>query len=223
MSPLRNTTAPPSRGRHIARVVTAIGIAAFMGGLAACSDAPLSPSNDRAAAVPRPSQNGVGLGAGYNVPLATPVSAEGVKRGTPLAAPISASFDVGRSGGHFSLPGTGLSVLVPSNALDQPTRITVTALPGEAVAYDFQPHGLVFRRPLQMTQDLRGTNWDRRAGASFDVGYFPTPDQVDPSTGTARVSELLQGYLDTRGVRLQFDVYHFSGYIVAWGRSYSWY
>lgn len=219
MSPLRNTTARPSRGRRIARVVTAIGIAAFAGGLAACADAPMSPSADASAAASLSQHRGPGAGVGYNVPLASPEIIEGVKRTTSLDAPVVATFDVGRAGGHMALPGTGLTVVVPPSALDEPTRITVTALPGDLLAYEFQPHGITFRKPLQMMQDLRGTNWQLRGPApTLDVGYFPTPEGVDAAAGTAVVHEFLPAALDARGAVVQFDVHHFSGYIVAWGR-----
>jgi hypothetical protein len=115
-------------------------------------------------------------------------------------------------GGVIRLPDAGLTVVVPALALSSRQLITVTALAGNDVAYEFAPHGLKFPVPLVATQDLGST----QVGAGLldpsllFVGYFTdaTKDNV--------VSELLNVGVSA-GVAV-FPIWHFSGYIVASGR-----
>jgi hypothetical protein len=153
------------------------------------------------------------------VSLAVPVVATGLLRSTPLTAAVSASFTVKGSGGRFEVPGTGLSIIVPPGALpkDQPLTITVTALAGDLLAYEFQPHGTRFNKPLQVTQDLRATNWSRRLAGHIDVGYFAERTDLDLVRKTARVREALPTGVDATGNRVEWDISHFSGYMVSWG------
>jgi hypothetical protein len=105
-----------------------------------------------------------------------------------------------------------LTVLVPALALPSKQLITITALPGSDVAYEFAPHGLKFPVPLIATQTLSSTD----AGTGLldpkllFVGYFTdaTKDNV--------VSELLNVSISA-GTAV-FPIWHFSGYIVASGR-----
>ena len=90
--------------------------------------------------------------------LIGPTTVKVVTRNTPLANPISASTTVGLLGGQINLPGAGLRVIIPALAVKAGTKITVTAVPGKQVAYEFQPHGIRFLTPLLVTQDLSNTS-----------------------------------------------------------------
>ena len=142
----------------------------------------------------------------------SPTTVTPLKRTTTLATSVSASAYIGPLGGVITVPGTGLTVVVPALALSSKQLITVTALPGNDVAYEFAPHGLKFPVPLIATQSLSSTE----AGTglidpkSLFVGYFTdaTKDNV--------ISELLNVGISA-GTAV-FPIWHFSGYIVASGR-----
>lgn len=92
--------------------------------------------------------------------------------------------------------------------------ITVTGLVGDAVAYDFQPHGTVFLKPLQFNQELAGTSWERSDfKGSVLGGYFELETQVNALPGLSLLDELFPVTLD--GKRASFDIKHFSGYMVS--------
>src|SRR5436309_274804 len=76
--------------------------------------------------------------------LTAPKSVTVLQRSTPLANSITASKTIGVLGGTLSLPGAGLVVVVPPGAVLQATTISVTALAGSNVAYEFSPHGTTF-------------------------------------------------------------------------------
>src|SRR5262249_51947918 len=138
------------------------------------------------------------------------------ERTSPLTVPQSASARIGVLGGQLSLPGAGLTVIVPPLALVTPVTITVTAPAGSDVAYEFSPHGLSFLVPLVATQDLSIT--EAKAGGLIDplvlfVGYFPD------STNITSVTELLGLRIDLLAQTSTVLLPHFSGYMWSSGRS----
>jgi hypothetical protein len=167
------------------------------------SDGPVAPAPSPATSSPDHLLTGL---------LASPTTVTPLKRTTPLATSISASAYIGPLGGAISLPQAGLTVVVPALALSSRQLITVTALAGSDVAYEFAPHGLRFLVPLVATQGLGST----QVGAGLldpkllFVGYF-----TDASKDNV-VSELLSVGVSA-GVAV-FPIWHFSGYIVASGR-----
>src|SRR5947209_8334288 len=92
--------------------------------------------------------------------LPLPILSAGVIRNTPLATDITAGATIGSAGGTITVPGTGLTLVVPRGAVSVPTAFLVTAKAGKLVAYDFEPHGTRFPVALQFQQDLRGTSAD---------------------------------------------------------------
>jgi hypothetical protein len=138
-------------------------------------------------------------------------------RATPLAADQFASKVIGPEGGSLELPGAGLKLVVPANAVSSSVTFTVMALPGAMVAYEFGPHGTTFKVPLRVEQDLRGVVIPQ--GQSLLAGYFPDQSDllVDDIVGT--IDERLPAQLDATGSKVRFDVSHFSGYLVASGRT----
>ena len=148
-----------------------------------------------------------------------PTTVKVVERDQPLATAQSASAVIGPFGGRLSLPDAGLSVLVPPFALSAPTRITVTAVAGRQVAYEFEPHGIRFLVPLQVTQSLTGTS--AMSGGLLPkpliAGYFANLSDLDPLAGTGLVSEILGTSVSLLTRTVTFPVWHFSGYLVATG------
>ncbi|MEP6620806.1 MAG: hypothetical protein ABJE47_15885 [bacterium] len=134
---------------------------------------------------------------------------------TPLAAPITVTARVSKTqGGVLGIPSLGITVTIPAGATDTTVTISMTALAGNLVALDFQPSGTKFKQPLHVTQDLGFTQW---SGALFDVIYFKSSDDIDRSSKKIKVSEVIPVIM--LGKTASFDIWHFSGYAVAAGRS----
>lgn len=148
-----------------------------------------------------------------------PTTVNVVNRDQPLPTSQSTSAIIGAFGGRLSLPGAGLNVVVPAFALTSPTRITVTAVAGRQVAYEFEPHGIRFLVPLQVTQALSGTS--ALSGGMLPkpliAGYFAKLSDLDPLAGTGLVSEILGTSVSLLTKTVTFPVWHFSGYLVATG------
>ena len=77
-------------------------------------------------------------------------------RKTPITS-VTASATIGPLGGVLALPSAGLTVVVPPLAVTTATKMSVTAVAGSSVAYEFEPHGIKFTVPLVATQSLKGT------------------------------------------------------------------
>jgi hypothetical protein len=140
-----------------------------------------------------------------------------IRRQQPIAREVSWSFDVDARGTSVRHPGTGLTITVPAGAVAGPTHITVFALRGAPLAYRFEPHGLQFAQPIQLTQSLHGL----LLGASRPIprlfaGYFADDTlAVDAASGNAPVMEILPVQIDVRAHTAVLSVRHFSGYTVA--------
>lgn len=141
-----------------------------------------------------------------------------VSREIALAREESWSFDVDGGGTTVRHPSTGLTIAVPAGAVAGPTHITVTALHGAPLAYRFEPHGLQFARPIQLTQALRGLKLGDKPHAVPEIfaGYFVDDSlATEAGTGNARVFEILPVQIDIGAHNAILFVRHFSGYTVA--------
>lgn len=148
-----------------------------------------------------------------------PLVSSVLRRKTALASDITASALVGEEGGFLAIPGAGLRVDIPRGAvLGSPIRITARAMAGSVVAYDFEPHGIRFAKPLRVTQELGGTQWLQTNPLLLKAVYFKDASQVDVLTGLVKIDEVLPVNLDALRGRLSFGVAHFSGYAVSTGR-----
>jgi hypothetical protein len=141
-----------------------------------------------------------------------------ITRNTPLANDVSWTFTVGSGGATSSNSSVGLTINVPSGAVSAPTTITVTALKGAAVAYSFAPHGLQFGKRVTLTQKLQGTSVGSQLLPQLTGAYFANDDDL-LGNGLALVSEILAGLLNPLTKTFSFSIEHFSGYLVASGRS----
>jgi hypothetical protein len=170
-------------------------------------------SCDRGATAPVASS-----GSANQTLLGSPTTVTVVRRNTPLAAPLTASATVGAFGGTIAIPGAGLKVVIPPFALASPKLITVTAVAGHQVAYEFQPHGTRFLVPLIVTQNLSGTN--AVSGGLLSpvfAGYFANATDLNPLSNSGIISEVLGVSLSLLTKSATFPVFHFSGYLVATG------
>ncbi|MGH9422510.1 MAG: hypothetical protein ACRD3J_21215, partial [Thermoanaerobaculia bacterium] len=97
---------------------------------------------------------------------------------------MSALVDAG--GAALFLPGADFSLTIPAGALSEPTVITVTAKAGPFVAYEMQPHGLRFKKPVIAEQGLSTTaTYGTDAGNSVRSAYLPAGRESIGSDGLA--------------------------------------
>jgi hypothetical protein len=171
---------------------------------------------DSGVTAPAPAPSGA---AANRLILGSPTTVTVVTRNTPLAAPLSATATIGLFGGQIILPGTGLKVIVPPFALTSSKQITVTALAGNQVAYEFQPHGIQFLVPILISQNLVGTSANTGGLLNLNLkgGYFANASDLNPLAGTGLVSELLGTSISLLTKTVTFPAFHFSGYLVAIG------
>ena len=202
-----------SRRARFARTTRIVMGAATIGLLAACSSESLT-----APTTARPS-NGMTSAALATVATAM-VNVSGLLRAAPVIFPVTRSRTFDRNGGQLDIPELGFSLKVPAGAFPgQTLTISVTAGRGRMVAYNFEPHGTTFLKPLTISQQLQGTNGMLGQMIRTDLagGYFKNDTQLNTMTNSATIDEAF-GIVFT-GTTASFDITHFSGYMVSTGRS----
>lgn len=175
----------------------------------------------------------VGLGAcGFEAPTApnasvvTDAPAPGLlrdllqkkplRREQALRRDVTVAAVIGRAGGRIELPGQGFTLVVPRGAVKKDTRFEVTAVKGDLVAYEFEPHGTTFNVPLVATQELDGTQVQLRILPSLTAGYFTDRNELLNRDGTLNLLELINGITLPLTREFTWKIEHFSGYIVAY-------
>lgn len=158
---------------------------------------------------------GVPIGSGVGVDRTVDTTVTVLQRITPLSADITRSGVIGTEGGTISIPEAGFTLTVPREALAAPTTITVTAVQGSAVAYEFEPKGLNPTKKFVFSQELGSTLGAGLLNALYKGGYFESRTEINQSTGTADVHEIISAASDALTIR--FPISHFSGYLVAVG------
>ena len=205
-----------SKRNRIVRSVGAMAAVATLGLVAACSsDSVTAPEMAR-------SNSGGLVGSTLTTLSSTAnklLNVTGLLRTKPLTSSIVRSGLITQGGGRIEIPELGFRLDIPAGAIPTNTMtITVTALPGSMVAYDFQPHGTRFLKPLSIRQDLQGTNWSNSGvKGTLTGGYFKDQSQLSLFGGTAKLDETFPVTLESS--RLSFNIVHFSGYMVATGRA----
>lgn len=147
------------------------------------------------------------------------IPVKALMRDTAVAAGYTRSFTFTRKGGRIEMQELGMRVDVPENAIPENSlTIVVTALPGKTIAYDFQPHGTVFLKPLVFRQELNSTSWDKLGFKGIvNGGYFKDVAQIDLVEGSALLDELFP--ITIKSSEVTFNIKHFSGYMVSGGRT----
>ena len=157
---------------------------------------------------------GLPIGIGGGLVRAVDTTVTTLQRAVPLLADVSASATIGPDGGTITVPEAGFRLDVPKYAVSQPTTITITAVAGSAVAYEFQPAGATFAKRLVASQDLSLTTiLPVIAGTQFTGAYFLSRDDI--LGGTATVHELEPTNVDLTTLTTRFTIGHFSGYLIA--------
>jgi hypothetical protein len=138
-------------------------------------------------------------------------------RDRPLGQASASAVIDGAVGGTLSLPAAGLSITVPAGAFAGTLTISVNAVPGKMVAYEFEPHGTQFNVPLIATQSLSGLRSVRGAldPATMGIGYFADASQLDHAHNSATVSEILGVSVDLSAQTATFSIPHFSGWLAS--------
>ena len=188
----------------------AIALAAVSLVSSSCRDAtaPAARTSEPQALLGLPS----GLGGGVSTLVDTTVNT--LQFAVPLLSDISRSATIGPDGGTIDIPETGFHLDIPKNAVYAPTLITVTAVQGSTVAYEFEPHGLTLNKRLIVTQSLSPTSLvSSLLGHSFTGAYFTSRDDLHLD-GTALVHELEPTTSDLLSLQVRFSIGHFSGYLV---------
>lgn len=188
--------------KRLAMLLTVLVITG--GTIVACARDAFSPTAP--AAPPAPSHL---LGLSLQVPI--------VQRLVPLALPVKWSFVASPLGSRSSNLLTGLTVVVPPGAVSVPTTITVTAEAGVPVAYDFQPAGIRFAKPISLVQNLSVTSLTSGLlGATPTGAYFSSSTlQYNATTGTGTVNEFEPTSTNLLLLQTTISVSHFSGYTLA--------
>lgn len=139
-----------------------------------------------------------------------------LKREQALRRDVTVTAVIGRAGGRIELPAQGFTLVVPRGAVKKDTRFEVTAVKGDLVAYEFEPHGTTFNVPLVATQELEGTQVQLRILPSLTAGYFTDRNELLNRDGTLNLLELINGITLPLTREFTWKIEHFSGYIVAY-------
>jgi hypothetical protein len=194
--------------RALPSALAAAGLA-LVTALGACADQPPTGPNPAGPAA---------RASSYKTTTSTSTTVSTLRRDVPLAANITRTWTIRRSaGGSIDWPEVGLKVIVPANAFQASAMtISITALRGAVIAYDFAPAGTQFALPLALSQRLRGTSWYKADyGKTLQGAYFRSAAQVRDSTNTAQADELLPADTDLLNSQVKFKITHFSGYMVS--------
>lgn len=130
---------------------------------------------------------------------------------------------VGADGATLLLPGADFSLTIPAGALSQPTAITVTAKAGPFVAYEMQPHGLRFKKPVIAVQGLRTTaSYGTDIGNSVRTAYLAAGNDDVDADDLAAPAEVEAGTTILIGEKQvaeshEWILNHFSRYILISG------
>ncbi len=106
---------------------------------------------------------------------------------------------------RLSIQSVGTYVTIPMGSVSENVTVTVTALAGEEVKFDFQPHGTQFLKEIQIEVDINNTVADGLEGQTFEAWYWL--DDVN------NVLEVFQAKVHQGYVKFLTD--HFSGYALA--------
>jgi len=128
--------------------------------------------------------------------------------------------------GWLSIEDAGIHIYIPEGAImtKERTAITLTALAGDAVAFEFAPHGITFAKPLTVRVDADDTEAEylksqgRSSGVMNDViGVYYEWN----ASGLAVPVEKFRVYWNEKtdgpggDGSLEFYTNHFSGYAIA--------
>lgn len=139
------------------------------------------------------------------------------QRNQELRSDGLAERNIGPEGGVLSMPDAGLTIIVPPGAVSHRLTISVRAVKGSTIHYEFEPHGVVFNVPLIAIQTLDGVSGSS-LGAGLYAAYVAHDTDVNEQNGTAKIAQVFGVTIDASAGTATFNIPHFSGYILASGR-----
>jgi len=139
---------------------------------------------------------------------------------THVNAVRTVSATIGVNGGSVSIPGSDFTITFPYGALSAPTTISITSDASGYVSYDMQPHGLVFKKPVIVTQRLKNTSVYGTPMALNAFGAYFATDPLDLS-GLLKALEIETTTIFSGSSGLPevetWSLNHFSRYMLASG------
>lgn len=144
-----------------------------------------------------------------------PIFVQVLERTASLPSTYTASATIGTAGGTIAIPEAGFRIDFPAGAVSGPVSISVKALAGRNVAYEFAPHGLRFARTPVITQDLRGTAAYGASSVYSGLEGAYAPDLLGLVGGLLRVLETRPTTVQPDTWQMRWTVQHFSGYVAA--------
>ncbi|HEX9220923.1 MAG TPA: hypothetical protein VF858_10605 [Gemmatimonadaceae bacterium] len=139
---------------------------------------------------------------------------------THVNAVRTVSATIGVNGGSLSIPGSDFTIAFPYGALSAPTTISITSDASGYVSYDMQPHGLVFKKPVIVTQRLKNTSVYGTPMALNAFGAYFATDPLDLS-GLLKALEIETTTIFSGSSGLPevetWSLNHFSRYMLASG------
>src|SRR5437879_5853601 len=163
------------RARSLTTFVAAVALSLSIAGCGA-TDSPVAPPLQRQPVATGPEARHTLLGS--------PETVIPLLRDSAIPSNIIVTKTIGLLGGTISIPSAVVTVVIPALALTSNHSISVTALAGSNLAYEFSPHGLTFNLPVVMTQDLTHTQVQHGLVNPLNlfVGYFPNSTNVTSVT-----------------------------------------
>ena len=156
------------------------------------------------------------LGAFFSTAPAPGMSV--MKRTVPLSHDMSDSGEFeDEDGGWLRIPEAGIEVYIPKGALTrEEVDITLEALAGDNVAFEFSPHGLTFQKDIKIRVNVVDTEAEYLLGMGLPNG--PINDMIGvyyelDINGQAVPLENFQMYWNNGW--LEFWTNPFSGYAIA--------
>lgn len=144
-----------------------------------------------------------------------PIFVEVLQRNAPLPRTYTSAATIGSAGGSITIPEAGFRIDFPAGAVNAPVQITVRALAGRNVAYDFAPHGLRFARTPTITQNLQGTAAYGSTSARAGLEGAYAPDLLSLLAGLLRITETRPTTVQVDTWQMRWTVEHFSGYVAS--------
>lgn len=200
-------------GDFMRRALSRFGVAALLIAMftSGCAERSLPTSSDT-----QLSNSLIGTLTGTLQAILVPV----LQRVVPLRSDEIVTATIDQQGGKIYLPKADVLVTVPTGAVNQETKFTVTAIKGSDVALLFDPHGITFQKPVTVEVSLAGTVGllDLLLGTRLYAGYVPR-GRAGITNGMAEITETIPTTVNQRSRKAIFGVWHFSGYILATGRA----
>ena len=125
---------------------------------------------------------------------------------------IAVTKVIGPKGGGFNIGPHKFEV--PAGALDSNVTITATAPASSVAEVQFQPHGLQFNKPVQMTISYKGCV----IPDSVVLGVAYVDHSLNAQSWKGPTAQRMPANDDKPATSVSALTDHFSGYVISWSR-----